>query len=79
MIGSLRATGDLVRQENEKLFFAGRKDFQVKRLGKRIQVEAVSDICARFDGVERCWYVCCFRFLQVDWNLAFYLSTRGSS
>ncbi|XP_058693837.1 beta-alanine-activating enzyme isoform X2 [Poecile atricapillus] len=38
-LGTMRETGDFVRVENAKLFFLGRKDNQIKRHGKRFNIE----------------------------------------
>lgn len=50
-------TGDLARyDENGELVFAGRKDFQIKHMGHRIELEEVQRAMEAIDGVERC---CC--------------------
>ncbi|KAM6206308.1 beta-alanine-activating enzyme isoform 3-T4 [Sarcoramphus papa] len=38
-LGTMRETGDFVRVQNAKLFFLGRKDNQIKRHGKRFNIE----------------------------------------
>ena len=50
-------TGDLARyDENGDLVFSGRKDFQIKYMGHRIELEEIEREMASIDGVERC---CC--------------------
>lgn len=50
-------TGDLGRyDENGDLIFSGRKDFQIKYMGHRIELEEIEREMAAMDGVERC---CC--------------------
>ena len=50
-------TGDLGKYaESGELFFCGRKDFQIKHMGHRIELEEVERAMAAIDGVERC---CC--------------------
>ena len=52
-------TGDLaVYNENGELVFSGRKDFQIKYMGHRIELEEIEHAMAAIDGVERC--VCVF-------------------
>ena len=52
-------TGDLaVYNENGELVFSGRKDFQIKYMGHRIELEEIEHAMAAIDGVERC--VCIF-------------------
>lgn len=50
-------TGDLARyNETGELFFCGRKDFQIKYMGHRIELEEIEREIGKIDGVERC---CC--------------------
>lgn len=50
-------TGDLGKyNERGELVFRGRKDFQIKYLGHRIELEEIEREMAKVDGVERC---CC--------------------
>ena len=50
-------TGDLGRyNELGELVFCGRKDFQIKYMGHRIELEEIEREMAAIDGVERC---CC--------------------
>lgn len=52
-------TGDLaVYNEDGELVFSGRKDFQIKYMGHRIELEEIEHAMAAIDGVERC--VCVF-------------------
>lgn len=50
-------TGDLGRYtENGELFFSGRKDFQIKYMGHRIELEEIELAISAIPGIERC---CC--------------------
>lgn len=50
-------TGDLARYDNNgDLLFSGRKDFQIKYRGHRIELEEIERAISAVDGVERC---CC--------------------
>lgn len=50
-------TGDLGRYNDRgELDFCGRKDFQIKYMGHRIELEEIEREMAAIDGVERC---CC--------------------
>lgn len=50
-------TGDLGRyDENGDLVFSGRKDFQIKYMGHRIELEEIERAMSAVPGVERC---CC--------------------
>ena len=50
-------TGDLARYNDcGELVFSGRKDFQIKYMGHRIELEEIEREMAAIDGVERC---CC--------------------
>ncbi|KAM6135742.1 beta-alanine-activating enzyme isoform 2-T3 [Phoenicopterus ruber ruber] len=40
-LGTMRETGDFARVQNAKLFFLGRKDNQIKRHGKRFNIECL--------------------------------------
>ena len=47
-------TGDLVRiNEDGELFFAGRKDFQIKHMGHRIELEELETHMNALDGITR--------------------------
>lgn len=49
-------TGDLAYRENGNIIFAGRKDFQVKRLGHRIELGEIENRIMSVSGVEN---ACC--------------------
>lgn len=50
-------TGDLGKYNCDgELFFCGRKDFQIKYMGHRIELEEIERAMGAIDGVERC---CC--------------------
>lgn len=50
-------TGDLARyNEKGELVFSGRKDFQIKYMGHRIELEEIEREMSAVDGVEQC---CC--------------------
>ncbi|NXF99963.1 ACSF4 enzyme, partial [Sakesphorus luctuosus] len=58
-LGTMRATGDFVRVQNSKLFFLGRKDNQIKRHGKRFNIECLQQAAEDLCQVEACavtWY-----------------------
>ncbi|NXU82715.1 ACSF4 enzyme, partial [Xiphorhynchus elegans] len=58
-LGTMRETGDFVRVENSKLFFLGRKDNQIKRHGKRFNIECLQQAAEDLCQVEACavtWY-----------------------
>ncbi|NWI93187.1 ACSF4 enzyme, partial [Pitta sordida] len=58
-LGIMRATGDFVRVQNGKLFFLGRKDNQIKRHGKRFNIECLQQAAEELCQVEACavtWY-----------------------
>ncbi len=47
-------TGDLARYtDNGELLFCGRKDFQIKHMGHRIELEEIERIISQVEGVER--------------------------
>ena len=47
-------TGDLgAYNENKELYFLGRKDFQIKHMGHRIELEEIDRAIEKLDGVER--------------------------
>jgi len=47
-------TGDLVYRKNELLYFVGRKDFQIKLNGYRIEVEDVTSNLSKVSVVQSC-------------------------
>ena len=46
-------TGDLGYYQNNELYFGGRKDFQIKYMGHRIELEEIDKAIGSFDGVLR--------------------------
>lgn len=42
--GTMRATGDFVTVKDGEMFFLGRKDSQIKRHGKRLNIELVQQV-----------------------------------
>lgn len=57
--GTMRATGDFVRVQNAEIFFLGRKDNQIKRHGKRFNMECLQQAAEDLCQVEACavtWY-----------------------
>ena len=56
-IDMIYRTGDLgYIGEDEELYFAGRKDFQIKHMGHRIELEEIEREIEKQDGIER---ACC--------------------
>ncbi|KAF5926876.1 hypothetical protein HPG69_001507 [Diceros bicornis minor] len=58
-LGTMRATGDFVTMKNGEIFFLGRKDSQIKRHGKRLNIELVQQVAEGLQQVESCavtWY-----------------------
>lgn len=51
-LGTMRETGDFVRVKNAQLFFLGRKDNQIKRHGKRFNIECLQQVSARIHRVK---------------------------
>uniref|UniRef100_H0WN13 Beta-alanine-activating enzyme n=1 Tax=Otolemur garnettii TaxID=30611 RepID=H0WN13_OTOGA len=43
-LGTMRATGDFVTVKDGEIFFLGRKDSQIKRHGKRLNIELVQQV-----------------------------------
>ncbi|XP_075799044.1 beta-alanine-activating enzyme isoform X1 [Microtus pennsylvanicus] len=57
--GTMRATGDFVTVKDGDMFFLGRKDSQIKRHGKRLNIELVRQVAEELHQVESCavtWY-----------------------
>ncbi|XP_054845846.1 beta-alanine-activating enzyme [Eublepharis macularius] len=52
--GTMRATGDFVRVKEGEMFFLGRKDNQIKRHGKRLNIEYVQQLAEGHGQVEAC-------------------------
>ncbi|NXQ79037.1 ACSF4 enzyme, partial [Nyctibius grandis] len=58
-LGTMRETGDFVRVQDAKWFFLGRKDNQIKRHGKRFNIECLQQAAEDLCQVEACavtWY-----------------------
>ena len=56
-IDMIYRTGDLGKyNESGEIVFSGRKDFQIKHMGHRIELEEVEAAMAKIEGIER---VCC--------------------
>ncbi|NWH69609.1 ACSF4 enzyme, partial [Piaya cayana] len=58
-LDTMRETGDFVRVRNSQLFFMGRKDNQIKRHGKRFNIECLQQATEDLCQVEACavtWY-----------------------
>ncbi|XP_038625191.1 beta-alanine-activating enzyme [Tachyglossus aculeatus] len=53
-LGTMRGTGDLVTVKGKDMFFLGRKDSQIKRHGKRLNLEGVQQAAERLCGAEAC-------------------------
>ncbi len=49
-------TGDLGSYQNGLLYFAGRKDFQIKHMGHRIELEEIETVLGNVEGVS---HACC--------------------
>ena len=63
-------TGDLgYFGEDKNLYFAGRKDFQIKHMGHRIELEEIERAFEKLDGVSRC---CCLFDTKRNKLLGFY-------
>ncbi|XP_075422266.1 beta-alanine-activating enzyme isoform X2 [Ascaphus truei] len=52
--GTMRETGDWVTVKDGDLFFLGRKDNQIKRHGKRLNIEYVQQVVEGLSQVETC-------------------------
>ena len=63
-------TGDLAcYDEAGLLYFRGRKDFQIKHMGHRIELQEIEMHIHAVDGVDRC---CCVFFKEAEKIVAFY-------
>ncbi len=63
-------TGDLAYWgDDDNLYFAGRKDFQIKYMGHRIELEEIEKALSEVEGVER---ACCVFLKEKSKLLAFF-------
>ncbi|XP_077158160.1 beta-alanine-activating enzyme isoform X2 [Paroedura picta] len=51
---TMRATGDFVRVKDAEMFYLGRKDNQIKRHGKKLNIEYVQQLAEDICQVEAC-------------------------
>ncbi len=64
-------TGDLAYYgEDGMMYFAGRKDFQIKHMGHRIELEEIEAVLAASDKID---HVCCFFDEKKNKIVAFYV------
>lgn len=67
-------TGDLgYIGEDERLYFAGRKDFQIKHMGHRIELEEIETVLGSLRDVE---HACCFFDEKKNKVVAYYTGTE---
>lgn len=70
-------TGDLGYLDQEgNLIFAGRKDFQIKHMGHRIELEEIESALTALDGVEKS---CCIFDTKRNKIVGFYMGEADSS
>lgn len=69
-IDMIYRTGDLGYYHNGELYFAGRKDFQIKYLGHRIELEEIDKAIGNIPKVER---VCTIFIEEKSKLIAFYV------
>ncbi len=68
-------TGDLAYYDKAgELFFAGRKDFQIKHMGHRIELEEIEHALNQVAGVEKS---CCFMNVKRNRLVGFYYGSAG--
>lgn len=69
-------TGDMAfLGEDGLLYFEGRKDFQIKHMGHRIELEEVENAINNLEGITRC---CCVFQKERNRILAFYMGSEAS-
>lgn len=69
-------TGDLAYYgEDGLLYFCGRKDFQIKHMGHRIELQEIEMHIHAVTGVDRC---CCVFFKDAEKIVAFYEGSASS-
>ncbi|MEA4814133.1 MAG: amino acid adenylation domain-containing protein [Oscillospiraceae bacterium] len=70
-------TGDLGKYlDNGELMFCGRKDFQIKYMGHRIELEEIERAIANIPGVDRC---CCVFDAEKERLYGFYTGSPEQS
>ena len=70
-------TGDLGSYDEEgNIVFAGRKDFQIKHMGHRIELEEIERSMTALDGVEKS---CCVFDMERNRIMGFYLGEKAAS
>ena len=70
-------TGDLGSYDEEgNIVFAGRKDFQIKHMGHRIELEEIERSMTALDGVEKS---CCVFDMEKNRIMGFYLGEKAAS
>ena len=70
-------TGDLGSYDEEgNIVFAGRKDFQIKHMGLRIELEEIERSMTALDGVEKS---CCVFDMEKNRIMGFYLGEKAAS
>ena len=70
-------TGDLAYYgEDGNLYFASRKDFQIKHMGHRIELEEIERSMTALDGVEKS---CCIFDTEKNRIMGFYLGEKAAS
>ncbi|XP_078254494.1 beta-alanine-activating enzyme [Rhinoraja longicauda] len=52
--GTMRATGDWVIVKGRQMYYLGRKDNQIKRHGKRVNLESIQQVAESLKQVEAC-------------------------
>ncbi|XP_062899156.1 beta-alanine-activating enzyme isoform X1 [Mobula hypostoma] len=57
--GIMRATGDWVVVKDGQMYYLGRKDNQIKRHGKRINLESIQQVAESLKQVEACVLTIC--------------------
>ena len=64
-------TGDMgYYGENDELYFSGRKDFQIKHLGHRVELEEIETAIGKIEEIER---ACCIYIEEKSKIYGFYI------
>ena len=71
-IDMIYRTGDLAEYKGGEMYFLGRKDFQIKHMGHRIELEEIERAMEKVQGVERS---CCIFNEQKGKINAFYVGS----